>query len=725
MSRMLSPPPLRTPRHRWWLVVLLWALATTAAQAADNRLISIDAAERSSQRVTLRLKLAGTAPEPSVFTVNEPARLSIDLPNTDLDVAERYQRIDTGPVQAVALAAAGGRTRVVVELTHMVDYAIDRRGDEVRVDIGGGRATARAPAAERSAPVPASTPARPGTNGPAIDDIDFRRGENGAGRVEIGLQGVDTPVDVDTDDSGRIVARLPGVALPRRLEKRLDVLDFATPVEAIDTLARNGGAQVAITPVADAEYEQVAYQTDDAFIVELQPLTAAEKAEREAEQESYTGEKISLSFQSVDVRAVLQIIADVADVNMVVSDSVTGNMALRLEEVPWDQALDIIMNAKGLGMRRENNVISVAPLAEIAAREQAELAARQATRNLAPLRSEIIQINYARAADIANILRAGRAENGNGNAATGETGGRDVSFLSARGQVTVDDRTNSLLINETREKIDDIRRLVARLDIPVRQVLIESRIVVANREFSRNLGVQQGQIDTVDNRPQITEPGVEDNAAFETSTGGNYLVDSGYAVDLPASNPAGMISTAIVGDTFNLNLALSAMESENRGEIISAPRVITANAKEAKIEQGVEIPYLEAASSGAATVEFKEAVLGLTVTPQITPDERVIMDLHVTQDSQGDTISVQGGGSVPSINTRSLTTQVLVDNGETVVLGGIYEQEKRDVSNRIPILGELPVLGVLFRGSERQRDKRELLLFVTPKILKETLQLER
>ncbi|WP_245965400.1 type IV pilus secretin PilQ [Salinisphaera orenii] len=690
--------------------MLLWALATTAAQAADNRLISIDAAERSSQRVTLRLKLADTAPEPSAFTVNEPARLSIDLPNTDLDVAERYQRIDTGPVQAVALAAAGGRTRVVVELTHMVDYAIDRRGDEVRVDIGGGRATARAPAAERSAPVPASTPARPGTNGPAIDDIDFRRGENGAGRVEIGLQGVDTPVDVDTDDSGRIVARLPGVALPRRLEKRLDVLDFATPVEAIDTLARNGGAQVAITPVADTEYEQVAYQTDDAFIVELQPLTAAEKAEREAEQESYTGEKISLSFQSVDVRAVLQIIADVADVNMVVSDSVTGNMALRLEEVPWDQALDIIMNAKGLGMRRENNVISVAPLAEIAAREQAELAARQATRNLAPLRSEIIQINYARAADIANILRAGRAENGNGNAATGETGGRDVSFLSARGQVTVDDRTNSLLINETREKIDDIRRLVARLDIPVRQVLIESRIVVANRNFSRNLGVSSSAID---------------NAAYESATGGNYLVDSGYSVELPVSNPAGIITTSIISDTFNLDLALSALESENRGDIISAPRVITADGQEANIEQGEEIPYLEATEQGTATTQFKKAVLSLKVTPQITPNDRIIMSLDVSQDSRGQDAPVQGGGSAPAIDTRSIQTQVLVKDGETVVLGGIYEQENRDVTDRVPLLGELPLVGALFRGTERQRDKRELLLFVTPKILKESLQLDR
>lgn len=715
MSRMLSPPSLRTPRHRGWLIVLLWVLVATAAQAADNRLISVDATERSSQRVTLHLKLADTAPEPSAFTVNEPARLSIDLPDTDLDVAQRYQRIDTGPVEAVALAAAGGRTRVVVELTHMVDYAIDRRGDEVHIDIGD--ATARTPAADRPTPAADSRRAGPGGKGPTIDDIDFRRGENGAGRVEIGLQRVDTPVAVDTDDSGRIVARFPGVALPRRLEKRLDVLDFATPVEAIDTLSRNGGAQVAITPVADTDYEQVAYQTDDAFIVELQPLTAAEKSEREAEQESYTGEKISLSFQSVDVRAVLQIIADVADVNMVVSDSVTGNMALRLEEVPWDQALDIIMNAKGLGMRRENNVISVAPLAEIAAREQAELAARQATRNLAPLRSEIIQINYARAADIASILRAGRAETGNDNGnAAGETGGGDVSFVSARGQVTVDDRTNSLLVNETREKIDDIRRLVARLDIPVRQVLIESRLVIANRDFSRNLGVSQTAVDgSGDNLNSILDGTTDYNATNE-----------GYTVSLPATDRSSLFSTSILSDSFSVNLALSAMETENDGEIISSPRVITADGQEASIEQGVEIPYQEGGTGGLqnATIEFKEAVLGLTVTPKITPDDRVIMDLDIKQDSVGEFVPTQGGGSVPSINTRNLQTKVLVDDGETVVLGGVYEQENRDQRDRVPLLGELPLIGALFRGTRRQRDKRELLIFITPNILRESLTLD-
>lgn len=358
---------------------------------------------------------------------------------------------------------------------------------------------------------------------------------------------------------------------------------------------------------------------------------------------------------------------------------------------PWDQALDIILASEGLGMRRQGNVILVAPLPEIATREQAELEAQQATSDSAPLVSEIIQINYARAADFAALLKSG-----------------EVSLLSSRGQVTVDERTNTLLINETRAKLEEIRRVINRLDIPVRQVLIESRIVVANREFARNLGVTAS---------------ATDNAAFESPSGGNYTADTGFAVNLPVAGPAGTLTTSIIGNTFNLDLALSALESENRGEVISSPRVITANAKEAKIEQGVEIPYLEAASSGAATVQFKEAVLSLTVTPQITPDERVIMDLFVTQDTQGDAINVQGGGQVPSINTRSLTTQVLVENGETVVLGGIYEQEDRDVVNKVPGFGDIPLLGAFFRNTSKQRDKRELLLFVTPKILKEGLQI--
>jgi type IV pilus assembly protein PilQ len=394
------------------------------------------------------------------------------------------------------------------------------------------------------------------------------------------------------------------------------------------------------------------------------------------------------------VRALLQIIADVADVNMVVSDKVQGTMALRLEDVPWDQALDIILDSRGLGMQSQGNVITIAPLADIAVRREAQQKAQKATEQLAPLHSEIIQINYARASDFAALLKSG-----------------NVSLLSERGQVAVDERTNTLLVSETASKLQEIRRLIDHLDIPVRQVLIESRIVVANREFARDIGVSTSAQDQA-----VIGDGI---------VGGDKAVTSGFTVNLPVANAAGSISTSIIGSSFNLNLALSALESEQLGEIISSPRVITANGKEARIDQGVEIPFLEAASSGAATVQFKEAVLSLTVTPQITPDERVVMDLLVTQDTQGQSVNVQGGGQVPSINTRSLATQVLVDDGETVVLGGIYEQENRDTYDQVPILSEIPLVGALFRTTGKQRDKRELLLFITPKILKEGMTLRR
>lgn len=662
------------------------AIAWTPASAASRILQNAEYIALPGEQVQITLTLSEAAPEPKVFTVADPARLSVDLPQTQLGTSTRYVPVDVGLVRGIALAEGGMRTRVVVEMTQLLPYTVTNNGNTLLIRIGdpgavGGSTTtvSRQPAAVQA-----------GTSGPAIRDIDFRRSEQGAGRVVVDLQGVTGPVDVQ-EEGGKIIARFANTTLPENLSKRLDVIDFATPVKFVDSLVRNGETRIVVTPTAGADFEQVAYQTDTQFTLELQPLTAAEIERRQQEKPKYTGERVSLSFQDVPVRALLQIIADVADVNMVVSDSVSGSMALRLENVPWDQALDIILKSKGLGMQREGNVVLVAPLPEIAAREEAELAAQQATTNLAPLRSEIIQVNYARAGDLAALLKSG-----------------EISLLSERGQVTTDNRTNTLLINETRTKLEEIRRLIERLDIPVRQVLIESRIVVANREFSRNLGVNSN---------------LADAGAIESPTGGNILTNTGFTVALPVASAAGVLSTSLLGDTFNVDLALSALESENNGEVISSPRVITANAAEASIEQGVEIPFLEAASSGAATVSFKEAVLSLTVTPQITPDERVIMDLFVTQDTQGQSVNVQGGGQVPSINTRSLSTQVLVDDGETVVLGGIYEQEDRDNYTRVPVLGELPLLGFLFRNTTKQRDKRELLLFVTPKILKQGLTL--
>lgn len=680
----------RRPRTRGaamtWLALCALA-ASTFVNAAERRLESVNHVSLPGGQIQITLEMSGPAPEPSVFTVDQPARLSLDLPGTSLAVGERYRRIDIGAAQAVAMAEGANRTRVVVELTRMVPYEIETAGNQLRIRLGEV-ATDRRVTTERAAPTPVSETRRQPQppKGTRIKNIDFRRSETGAGRVQIQAEGLGGHVEI-SEEGGRVIARFPNADLPPELAKRLDVIDFATPVKYIDVRERRGDTVVTVTPLDDAEFEHAAYQTGNRFVIELQPLTSAEAERRRQEEPKYTGERISLSFQNVDVRALLQIIADVADINMVVSDKVQGTMALRLEEVPWDQALDIILDAQGLGMQREGNVITIAPLADIAARQEAQQKAQETSEKLAPLHSEIIQINYARASTLASLLKSG-----------------DVSLLSERGQVAVDDRTNTLLVSETASKLQEIRKLIDRLDIPVRQVLIESRVVVANREFARNIGVSTSVQDS--------------DSAVTEDTGG-------FTVNLPVANAAGEITASIIGSDFNVDLALSALETEQRGEIISSPRVITANGKEARIDQGVEIPYLEAASSGAATVQFKEAVLSLTVTPQITPDERVVMDLLVTQDSQGEAVNVQGGGQVPSINTRSLSTQVLVDNGETVVLGGIYQQEDRDTYDQVPVLGDVPLIGALFRTTGKQRDKRELLLFVTPKILKEGMTLRR
>ncbi|MDA3921318.1 MAG: type IV pilus secretin PilQ [Salinisphaera sp.] len=725
--------------------LLALLLIAAAAPVWANQLTAIDAASAGGGQVTIRLTMAENAPVPSVFTVNNPARLSIDLPDTTLAVNKRFQHVGQGAVEAVNTAAAGDTTRVVIELSKMVAYTVHRHGHEMLIKIGNqssqlaadaqppsvSAAHGRPDRSHRSAPVarPVSTAAQP-TSAPAangsataIRNIDFRRSDKGAGQLKITLNGNNAVVDV-SQSNGQIIARLPGVRLPRSLQKRLDVTDFATPVDTIDAMAHGGNTRIVITPAKSAEYEQLAYQTGNNFFIELQPLTAAEQAKRQQNNPKYTGKKISLSFQGIDVRKVLQIIADVANVNMVVSDSVSGTMALRLEHVPWDQALDIILNAKGLGMQRQNNVITVAPLPEIAAREQAQLVARKATSDLAPLHSEIMQINYAQAASMAALLKSdsptsapsgGPVPAGGAPGGSINTGGGDnsTSLLSDRGHVTVDSRTNSLLVTDTRENLDRIRRIIHRLDIPVRQVLIQSRIVIANRDFTRNLGVSQTGV----GKSSLT------NAINNGFNGSN----NGYSVSLPATGATSLLSGSIITDTFSLNLELSAMETENRGEIISSPRVITADGQEATIEQGREIPYQQGSqgSNAGTSVSFKKAVLSLDATPKITPDNKVQMSLKVTQDSVGAYVPTSNGGSVPSIDTRSLTTNILVNDGDTVVLGGVFEQTNNDQSSGVPFIKDIPLVGRLFSGIQRSKNKRELLIFVTPRILRDTLTANR
>jgi type IV pilus assembly protein PilQ len=503
--------------------------------------------------------------------------------------------------------------------------------------------------------------------------------------------------------AGNIVLDLKNASLPEVLQRRLDVTDFATPVKIIDTESRDGGVRMKISAIG--AYDHLAYQSDNQFTVEIRETTEAEKEERRKQEFGYTGERLSLNFQDIEVRSVLQLLADFTGTNIVVSDTVSGNLTLRMQNVPWDQALDIVLKTKGLAKRENGNVMLIAPSEEIAAREKLELESQKQIEELAPLYSDFIQINYAKASDLATLLQS-----------------EDSSLMSDRGKVTTDERTNTLLIQDTAEKLEQIRRMVALLDIPVRQVLIESRIVIANNDFSRDLGVKFGASGNADSSDRFivgggTQPGDINygyNPGFEVPAGSG---NEGLLVNLPVANPSGSLGLALgkIGSSL-IQLELSAMQLEDRGEVISSPRVITSNQQEASIQQGTEVPYQEASSSGATSVSFKDAVLELKVTPQITPDDNIIMDLKVSKDSVGTMFA-----GVPSIDTRNVSTRVLVENGETLVLGGIYEQERGKEVERIPFFGSLPGVGWLFKTESKTDQKQELLIFVTPKIIKQGL----
>jgi type IV pilus assembly protein PilQ len=706
-------------RQGLWLLAALPLLWSGMASAQEGlQLTDLDVSTLPGNRVVLVLTTSGPAPEPLSFTIDDPARISLDLPGTSLGIGERRREVKRGVLDTVMLAEAQGRTRVVLNLDLMVPYETSVDGNRITVTLGGTAAVATARPGAFGQPSGAPDAAAVRASG-EITGVDFRRNPDGAGRVVVTMSDPRIGVDI-REELGRTVVDFRDAKLPDTLMRRLDVLDFATPVQTVDATRYPGGARLVIN--VDGEFEQLAYQADNQFSIEFRPLEKQDPSEFGVfdERKEYTGQRLTLNFQDIEVRAVLQLLAETSGLNVVVSDSVAGNVTLRLDSVPWDQAMDIILTTKGLAMRQVGNVVLVAPATEIAARERQELEAKKDIQELAPLRSEFLQVNYAKASDLANLLKG---------AGTGAG-----SLLSERGSVSIDERTNTLLIYDTGERIADVRRLVAALDIPVRQVLIESRIVVANDDFSRDLGVRLG----------ATWVGDRGRAGLVTVTGGgpgaDTIVGSGlanlentgspfpvttpiladrYNVNLPVANPAGRIGLAILGQDTLVDLELSVLQAEGRGEIVSSPRVITANQKEALIEQGVEIPYQEAASSGATTTQFKKAVLSLTVTPQITPDDRIIMDLEVTQDTVGQFVPSATGGLVPSIDTRKIITQVLVNDGETVVLGGIFETERRDSEDKVPLLGDIPYLGHLFKRTHNESNKRELLIFVTPKILRE------
>jgi type IV pilus assembly protein PilQ len=652
------------------------------------------------------------------FTIDDPARIAIDLPDTVIALQSRRQDVNLGPLTTILAAEANGRTRIVLNLSTLVPYATRVEGNSVVVEIGGEGAqpTFSAQPSPRPTAVAAATGPR------SINNIDFRRGADGAGQVIVELNDPRTTVDV-REEGGRVVLDFENTELPAELLRRLDVTDFATPVATVDALRAAGTARIVVTP--SGNYEQVAYQADNVFTLELKqpPEVEPQVASAFEGDREYTGDPLTLTFQDLDTRAVLQLLADFSGLNIVVSDSVQGNVTLRLQDVPWDQALDIVMTTKGLDMRRNGNVVIVAPAEEIAAREQALLEARNALQEIEPLRSEFIQVNYAKASDLAELI------------------GGENALISERGSVAIDERTNTLLVQDTADRLADVRRLVTTLDIAIRQVQIESRIVIVNDDYSRDIGVRFGATMVQENSSNGMISMTGTSAGSDTmvssalanladpANGTPFPVEIGpaaerYNVNLPISNPAGSIALAILDSDYLVDLELSALQAEGNGEIYSTPRVIVSNNAEARISQGVEIPYQESSSSGATTTQFKEAVLSLTVTPQITPDDRIIMDLLVTKDSVGDVVPSGQGGFVPSIDTRDVQTTVLVNDGETVVLGGIYETENRDDVQKVPVLGDIPGLGFLFRTKSTLTNRAELLIFVTPRILRDGARLQ-
>ena len=651
------------------------------------------------ERLEVTLQFDGAPPEPSGYTIERPARIAVDLRDTTSGLDSRSVPLGSGNAQSMTVVETKDRTRLIFNLVELVPYDTVRSGNSLVMTIGGQSEGVVASASTSSSQSSGTTNAAPSNT---LAGVDFRRGKDGEGRVLVDLGSSSTPVDL-TERSGKIRLTMNGIAVPADLRRRLDVTDFATPVTRIDTFVEDGNAVVEISP--QGNYDYIAYQSGTQFTVSVEELSQEEAESRREEKFPYTGDKLSLNFQDIEVRSVLQLIADFTGLNLVASDTVGGSITLRLQNVPWDQALDLILKTKGLDKRQIGNVLLVAPADEIAAREKLELETNKQIAELAPVRLDIIQVNYAKAADIVGLIQ------------------EDEELISDRGFVSSDVRTNTISVRETAEKLDEIRRLVSTWDVPVRQVSIEARIVRAQTNVAENLGVRWGGaaydisgdnifsvgggLDGVqDARDSAATPG-----SFQTSFPGALAVDLGVSGDGASSFAIGWGS-----DDFLVDLELSALESDGQAEVVSQPRVVTADRQTASIKSGEEIPYQQAASSGATAVSFKEAVLSLEVTPQITPDDKIIMDLVVNQDSRGEVTA-----GIPSINTNQVTTQVLVGNGETVVLGGIFQSQVATQTTKTPFLGDIPYLGRLFKRTEKIDERSELLIFITPKIIKSDL----
>jgi type IV pilus assembly protein PilQ len=666
-------------------------------------LIGLDYSVLTGNTVQLVFTFDQPPVEPRTFTIDEPARIALDFADTVNGLKQRNFQIGIGNMQSIVSAAANGRTRVVLNLSKSTEYTTSIKGHQLLMTLGEAEKPVAVVAKTGSTISPESQSAQNFGVARGITSIDFKRGKNGEGRIIIDMTSNSISTDVWRENNV-IHVELIGAQLPDKLQRRMDVGDFATPISHIDTI--QDGSNIKMTIATTREFDHLSYQADKIYTIEIAPITKEEEEENKKIKFGFTGERLSLNFQDIEVRSVLQLLADFTGLNLVVSDSVAGNLTLRLKNVPWDQAMDIILKTKGLAQRRSGNVILIAPTDEIAAREKLELEARKQVEELESLRTEFVRVNYAKAQQMANLLNQ-----------------KDNSILSPRGSVSVDERTNTLLVKDTSTSLASVRQVLLELDIPIRQVLIESRVVIAQDDFSKELGVRFGVVSS-----SFKGNNTGDGAVTGGTTEGVNAVLAGIPaaglglqglnVNLPVQNPAGSFALALAKLPLGtlLEMELSAAQVEGRGEVVSSPRVITADGHQATISQGVEIPYLEL-SDGDATLKFRDAVLSLDVTPQITPDDRVIMDLDVHKDNVGETVSFGAGLSAPSIDTRQVQSQLLVDNGQTVVLGGIYETVSGETVTRVPFFSDLPLLGFLFRTTKTTDDRSELLIFVTPRII--------
>ena len=712
-SRWRCRQVIRPTRLSRQLIGTLYAIALSAPSFAIAApvLQAVDIGNLPGGKIQLRFQLSEPSGDPRSFTINDPARIVLDFMGVQSGLTDNQRTINQGVAEQVTILEGGDRTRAAVNLSRMVPYGIRTQGNTVLLTLeAGSGASVAAPqsqAATRSnAAISAVGPGR-------LSAIDFRRGVQGQGIVNITLSSSNISIDV-REEQGKIIADFTGAQLPRGQERRLDVTDFATPISMIDAFNRGDSARIVVQRAEGSEF--LAYQTDDNYIIEVSP-PGEDPTVDAAGQKIYTGELLSLNFQDIEVRAVLQIIADFTGLNVVVSDTVQGNLTLRLQNVPWDQALDIILQTKGLTQRQNGNVIFIAPSEEVIAREKLELEALKAKEELEPLQSAVIQVNYAKAEEMAALIKEQ------------SSGEEDTNLLSARGQISADPRTNNLLVVDIPGKIADVRALIQQLDIPVRQVLIDSRIVIANDDFSKELGVRWGFTGiqrTDDNGLAAISGSAGANDQITSSAIGN-LIETGqpFPIDVPAlADRLGVdlgvggtsrLALALLGQDYLIDLELTALQAEGRGEILSNPRVVTTDRKEASIVQGQKVPFNTLDEAGNTVTEFEDVNLELKVTPQITPDGRVILDLEIKKD---EVVGTAPNGEL-ILGNREVVTQALVDNGETVVLGGVFEKVTRNNVDKVPFLGDLPAIGRLFRRNQQENTKLELLIFVTPQVIKQ------